>query len=174
MIRRRCRSCSSARYDAHGKFRVNANHKLLDVWLLALCTGCGATIKLTVLERVHVRTVDPATLNRYHDNDPGLAANLLADPGLLHQNGITLDWDGAWALRKTPSRIPDAEVIDTSVHFARRMPIGLTELLSVGLEVSRSQVRRLVADGSLSSTCRLTRNSSGDFTFTLRRRPGEP
>ena len=101
LIRRRCLSCTSERYRAHGKFRVNANHKLLDVWLLALCVGCGQTIKLTVLERVNVRAIDPLTLNRFHDNDVELAAQMLADPGLLRRNGVALDWDDAWALQKT-------------------------------------------------------------------------
>jgi hypothetical protein len=170
LIRRRCLRCPSAQYRAPGKFRVNANHKLLDVWLLALCVGCGETVKLTVLERVHVRTIDPSTLNRFHDNDIGLAAKLLRDPGLLRRNGVTLDWDGAWTLQKTVD-VPEAEVIDISVRFVQRIPIRLTRLLSVGLDVSRSAVHRLVADGNLSSTHRLTGRSSGDFSFTLRRQP---
>lgn len=170
LIRRRCLSCRSAQYRAPGKFRVNANHKLLDVWLLALCVGCGETVKLTVLERVHVRAIDPSALTRFHDNDVTLAATLLADPGLARRNGVSLDWDGAWDLQRTVVDVPDAEVLDTSVRFVQRMPIRLTRLLSVGLDVSRSEVRRLVADGSLSSTRRLTGTSSSDFGFTLRRK----
>jgi hypothetical protein len=172
LIRRRCLRCSSARYRAHGKFRVNANHKLLDVWLLALCVGCGETIKLTVLERVHVRTIDPSALNRFHNNDVELAAKLLADPGLQRRNGVSLDWDGAWTLRKTTVDVAEAEVIDTSVRFVQRIPIRLTRLLSVGLEVSRSEVERLVADGNLSSTRPLNGRSSGDFSFSLHRQAG--
>jgi hypothetical protein len=164
LIRRRCLSCPSARYRAHGKFRVNANHKLLDVWLLALCVGCGETIKLTVLDRVHVRTVDPAALTRFHDNDIGLAAKMLQDPGLLRRNGITLDWDGAWTVTKTA-----AGTIDTSVRFAQPIPIRRTTLLSAGLEVSRSEVRRLIAAGHLTSPQRLTGISSRDFGFSLDR-----
>lgn len=169
LIRRRCLSCPSALYRAHGKFRVNANHKLLDVWLLALCVGCGQTVKLTVLERVHVRTVDPSTLDRFHDNDLGLAAKLLQDPGLQRRNGITLDWDGAWTVQKTTVDVSAAEVIDTSVRFVQRIPVRLTKLLSAGLDVSRSEVQRLIAAGDLSSPYRLTGRSSGDFSFTLRR-----
>jgi hypothetical protein len=169
LIRRRCLSCTSARYRAPGKFRVNANHKLLDVWLLALCAGCGETVKLTVLERVHVRAIDPSTLTRFHDNDLALAAKVLADPGLLRRNRVALDWDGAWTLRKATVGVPEAEMIDTSVRFVERIPIRLTRLLSVGLGVSRSEVRRLAAAGNLSSTHRLTGMSSGDFSFTLRR-----
>ena len=171
VIRRRCLRCPSERYRTHGKFRVNANHKLLDVWLLALCAGCGETIKLTVRERVHVRAVEPATLARFHANDPDLAAELLPDPGLLRRNGVALDWDDAWTLRKATVDCPRAELIDTTVRFVRPIPVGRTALLSAGLGVSRSGVRRLVADGDLSSAHRLTGRSPGDFRFTLRRRP---
>jgi hypothetical protein len=150
-------------------FRVNANHKLLDVWLLALCAGCGETVKLTVLERVHIRAVDPAALSRFHDNDLHLAANLLTDPALLRRNRVTLDWKDAWTLRRTIVDVPEAAMIDTSVRFVRRIPIRLTRLLSAGLEVSGAEVRRLLADGSLTSEHPLTGKSSGDFTFTLRR-----
>jgi hypothetical protein len=169
LIRRRCLSCPSAHYRAHGKFRVNANHKLLDVWLLALCVGCGETIKLTVLERTHVRAIDPSTLTRFHDNDLDLAATLLQDPGLHRRNGVTVDWDGAWTLQKATVDLSEAKVIDTSVHFVQRIPLRLTSLLSIGLGVSRSEVRRLVADGTLTSTHRLTGKSSSDFSFTFHR-----
>jgi hypothetical protein len=169
LIRRRCLSCRSAQYRPNGKFRINANHKILDVWLLALCTGCGETIKLTVLERVNVRAINPTTLNRFHDNDSELAGTLLEDPGLLRRNAITLDWDSAWTLQKTTVCVADAEVIDTSVHFAQRIPIRLPRLLSVGLEVSRSEVQRLIVSGGLTSTHRLTGKRSDDFSFTFRR-----
>jgi len=155
-------------YRTHGKFRVNANHKLLDVWLLALCAGCGATTKLTVLERVHVRAVDPPTLDRFHDNDAELAAELLTDPRLPHRNSVALDWGGAWTLRRSAVAEP-AEVADTAVRFIRPIPIRVTSLLSAGLEVSRSEVRRLIAEGRLTSSRRLTGTTSGDFAFTLRR-----
>jgi hypothetical protein len=169
LIRRRCLSCTSEQYRAHGKFRVNANHKLLDVWLLALCVGCGETVKLTVLERVNVRAIEPTTLNRFHDNDLELAAELLQNPGLLRRNGVTLDWDGAWTLRKSTVDLPEAKAIDITVRFIQQIPIRLTRLLAAGLDVSRSEVQRLIDDGNLSSARRLTGKSSSDFTFTLRR-----
>jgi hypothetical protein len=80
IVLRRCHRCASGRFRANGKFRVNANHKLLDAWLLALCTEYGDTTKLTVLERMNVCSVRPELLHMLHDNDPGLAAQLLQDP----------------------------------------------------------------------------------------------
>jgi hypothetical protein len=88
LVLRRCHVCGAERFRPNGKFRVNAHHKLLDAWLLALCTACGDTVKLTVLERVNVRSVRPELLDRLHGNDPGLAAELLQDPVLRRRNRI--------------------------------------------------------------------------------------
>ena len=63
----------------------------------------------------------------------------------------------------------EAEAIDVSVRFGRRIPIRLTKLLSAGLAMSRSEVQRLTTDGRLISKHRLTGKSSTDFGFTLRR-----
>ncbi|MFJ9939511.1 DUF1062 domain-containing protein [Streptomyces erythrochromogenes] len=169
LVLRRCHTCASERFRANGKFRVNAHHKLLDAWLLVLCTACGDTAKLTVLERVHVRSVRPELLDGLHDNDPGLAAELLQDPVVRRRNRIALDWDGAWRLDTGGSDHLDREVIDVSVRFAARIPVRPVRLISEGCGLSRAEVERLITDGKLVSAVRLSGRLSGDFTFTLKR-----
>ncbi|WP_434587334.1 DUF1062 domain-containing protein [Streptomyces sp. A5-4] len=168
LVLRRCHTCASERFRANGKFRVNANHKLLDAWLLVLCTTCGDTAKLTVLERMHVRSVRPELLDRLHDNDPGLAAELLQDPGVRRRNRIALDWDNAWRLDTGGSDHLDREVIDISVRFAARIPVRPVRLIAEGCGLSRAEVERLVTEGKLVSAIRLSGKLSDDFTFTLK------
>ena len=169
LVRRRCHVCAAERFRPNGKFRVNANHKLIDAWLLVLCTECGETVKLTVLERVNVRSVRPELLNRLHANDPGLAAELLQDPVLQRRNRIALDWEGAWRLDTGGSDHLDREVIDISVRFAARIPIRPVRLIAQGCGLSRAEVERLIVEGKLVSAVRLSSRLSGDFTFTLKR-----
>ncbi|NEA53203.1 DUF1062 domain-containing protein [Streptomyces sp. SID13666] len=169
LVLRRCHSCASECFRANGKFRVNAHHKLIDVWLLVLCTACGETAKLTVLERVNVRSVRPELLDRLHDNDPGLAAELLQDPVVRRRNRIALDWDNAWRLDTGGSDHLDQEVIDISVRFAARIPVRPVRLIAEGCGLSRAEVERLIMEGSLVSAVRLSGKLSGDFTFTLKR-----
>ncbi|MEU3612778.1 DUF1062 domain-containing protein [Streptomyces sp. NPDC006872] len=178
LVLRRCHTCASDRFRANGKFRVNANHKLLDAWLLVLCTGCGETAKLTVLERMQVRSVRPELLDRLHDNDPALAAELLQDPVVRRRNRIALDWDDAWRLDTGGSDHPDrevsevidaSEVIDVSVRFAARIPVRPVRLIAEGCGLSRAEVERLLTEGSLVSAVRLSGKLSDDFTFTLKR-----
>lgn len=169
LVLRRCHGCGSERFRANGKFRVNAHHKLLDVWLLVLCAACGETAKLTVLERTHVRSVPPELLDRLHGNDPDLAAELLQDPVVQRRNRIALDWAGAWRLDTGGSDHLDREVIDISVVFAARIPVRPVRLIAEGCGLSRGEVERLITEGSLVSAIRLGGKLSGDFTFTLKR-----
>jgi hypothetical protein len=169
LVLRRCHTCAAERFRASGKFRINANHKLLDVWLLALCTGCGETAKLTILERTNVRAIRPELLDRLHDNDPGLAAELLQDPVVQRRNRIALDWDNAWRLDTGGPDHLDREAIEVSVRFAARIPLRPVRLIAEGFDLSRAEVDRLVAEGKLVSAVRLTGKLSGDFTFTFKR-----
>jgi hypothetical protein len=169
LILRRCHGCASERFRASGKFRVNANHKLIDAWLLALCTACGETAKLTVLERMTVRAVRPELLDRLHDNDPSLVAELLQDAVVRHRNRIALDWDNAWRLDTDGSDHLDQEAIDVSVRFAAQIPVRPVRLIAEGFGLSRAEVERLITEGKLVSTVRLSGKLSGDFTFTLKR-----
>ncbi|MGW1748928.1 DUF1062 domain-containing protein [Streptomyces sp. NPDC002092] len=168
-VLRRCHACASERFRANGKFRVNAHHKLLDAWLLVLCTGCGDTAKLTVLDRTNVRSIRPELLDRMYANDPDLAAELLQDPALQRPNRTALDWDGAWRLDTRGTDHLDREVIDVSVRFAARIPVRPVRLIADGCGLSRAEVAHLITDGKLVSAVRLSGKLSGDFTFTLKR-----
>ncbi|WP_171990868.1 DUF1062 domain-containing protein [Streptomyces sp. JHA26] len=169
LVLRRCHACASERFRADGKFRVNAHHKLLDVWLLVLCTSCGETAKLTVLERTNVRSIRPELLDRLHANDSGLAAELLQDPVVRRRNRLALDWENAWRLVTGGPEHPDREMIDVSVRFAARIPVRPVRVIAEGCGLSRGEVERLIAEGKIVSAVRLSGKLSGDFTFTLKR-----
>ncbi|MFJ1866027.1 DUF1062 domain-containing protein [Streptomyces sp. NPDC088097] len=177
IVLRRCHRCASGRFRANGRFRVNASHKLLDVWLLALCLGCGDTTKLTVLERMNVRAVPAGLLELLHGNDPGLAAELLQDPGVRRRNRVALDWDDAWRLDRgapeQPQQPPqphprEGEAVEVSVRFAARVPVRPVRLIAEGFGLPRAEVERLLAEGKLVSTVRLSGKLSGDFSFTFK------
>ena len=169
LVVRRCHSCASERFRASGKFRVNANHKLLDAWLLVLCNACGETAKLTVFERTTVRAVPADWLDRLHHNDPGLVFELLQDPVVQRRNRIALDWDNAWRLDTGGSQHLDRDASDVSVRFAARIPVRPIRLIAEGYGLSRAEVERLMTEGQLVSAVKLTGKLSGDFAFTLKR-----
>jgi len=159
----RCVDCRSrAATTGEGRFRVNTNGKLLDVWLLVRCVSCDRTSKLTVHERAPVRSFDPAELHGYMVNDPELVASRLLDPLLARRNRVTLDWTGAWRL-DTPSAWPDeARPVQVEVVFEDPVPVRPEQLIAQGLGLSRHEVlRRIKCD------IPLRRPTSAGFTFTV-------
>ncbi|NUT34482.1 MAG: DUF1062 domain-containing protein [Hamadaea sp.] len=169
LVLRRCHTCAAESFRPSGKFRVNANHKLLDAWLLVLCRGCGETVKLTIFERAHVRSVRPQLLDKLHANDVGLVAELLQDPIVQRRNRIALDWEDAWRLDTGGSGHLDHEVVDVEVRFGARIPVRPVRLIAREFRLTRGEVERLIAEGKLVSAFRLSSRLSGDFTFTLKR-----
>jgi hypothetical protein len=155
-----CRSESAT--TGEGRFRVNANGKLLDVWLLVRCVSCDRTSKLTVHERAPVRSFDPAELHGYRVNDPELVASRLLDPLLARRNRFTLDWTGAWRL-DTPSAWLDEEwPVQVEVVFEDPVPVRPERLIAQGIGLSRNEVlRRIKCD------IPLRRPTSAGFTFTV-------
>lgn len=159
----RCLDCRSESATAgEGRFRVNANGKLLDVWLLVRCVSCDRTTKLTVHERVPVRSFDPVRLDGYHASDKKLVAAALLDPLLARRNGFTLDWAGAWRL-DVPSAWPgEAWPVTVDVVFEDPVPVRPERLIAQGLGLSRNEVLRRVKCG-----IQLRRPVSTGFTFTV-------
>lgn len=159
----RCPGCGSeTATTGEGRFRVNANGRLLDVWLLVRCVTCDRTIKLTVHERLPVGSLAAADLDGYRANDPGLVASRLLDPLLARRNRFTLDWTGAWRLHTPPERPDRAWPVQVRVAFDDPVPVRPERLIAHGLGLSRNEVRRRIK-----SETPLRRPTSTGFTFTV-------
>jgi hypothetical protein len=159
----RCAGCrSESATTGEGRFRINANGKLLDVWLLVRCVSCDRTGKLTVHERAPARSFDPAEIHGYRVNDPELVASRLLDPLLARRNRFTLDWTGAWRLDAPSAWLDEAGPVRVEVVFEDPVPVRPDRLIAEGLGLSRNQVpRRVKCD------IPLRRPTSAGFGFTV-------
>ena len=154
-----CRSQSAS--TGAGRFRVNANGKLLDVWLLVRCVSCDRTRKLTVHERAPAGSFAPDELDGYHTSDPELVASTLLDPRLARRNHFTLDWEGAWRLDIPPGWPGRPWPVMVQVIFEDPVPVRPERLIAQGLGLSRAEaLRRIKCDIPLG------RPASSGFTFT--------
>ena len=167
LLRRLCPDCTTDVSAATGKFRVNANGKLLDVWLLTRCLRCGHTARVKVHHRTHVRSFDPVKLRGYQDNDLDLVAEVLLDPLIARHSHYLVDWTDAWELA-APEVQPHVNWrIAVRVEFADPVPVRPVQLIAKGLELSRSRVERLIADQRITSAAKLNRKTSLSFEFTV-------
>jgi hypothetical protein len=176
MVVRPCPDCSGTRHRPSGKFRVNASGKLLDVWLLLQCAVCDRTSKVPVHERIHVSSLAPARLVAYEANDPATVRELAMSASLAAKNGYRLDWTGTWALETDApfSALHGPTALKVLISFELPAPVRIERLLMLGLGVSRSEVRRMVADGRIDMPLAPGTKTHQDVELTIHRidRPG--
>jgi hypothetical protein len=172
-----CLSCRSTRHRLTGKFRVNANGKLLDVWLLIRCEQCQRTSKIPVHERTPVQALGRERLQRFERNDPALVRDLVLDERLARRTACQLDWNGTWTLETDlPFYVigrADPAPITVIVRFELPAPVRVEKLLMTGFGLSRSAVRALVESGfiRLPVLLALDAKARDDFTFVVAATP---
>jgi len=166
---RPCPDCSGTRHRPSGKIRVNANGKLLDVWLLLSCAACDRTSKVPVHERVHVSSLEPARLVAYEANDPAVVRGLAMSASLAAKNRYRLDWTGTWELEtRTPLyALDDPTPLKVLVGFELPAPVRVERLLMLGLGLSRTEIRRMVGDGRIRLPLALDAKAHQDFELTI-------
>lgn len=78
------------RFVSAGKFRVNANGRRLDIWLIYRCEKCGRTLNVPIYERVLPEKLDPELYQRFLDNDQQVAEDIASDRGFFKGLGYEL------------------------------------------------------------------------------------
>lgn len=87
-ILRRCGGCGKKMaFVCSGKFRVNANGRRLDVWLIYRCEKCGRTLNVPIYERVPPEKLSPEIYEGFLENDRELAMEYAGDRGFLKGRG---------------------------------------------------------------------------------------
>jgi hypothetical protein len=158
-ILRHCARCRATRpFASSGKFRVNAQKKLIDVWLIYRCGTCDQTWNFAVHERVGVNALSPDDLNAFMQNDAILAARHAGDLAALARQGATVAAMLAPTLEPTLERrlasIPAGaiEAIEITISAPVLGALRLDRVLALGLALQRSDIQRLAEDRALALT----------------------
>ncbi len=166
-----CVTCRSTRHHPTGKFRVNANGKLLDVWMLINCELCDRTSKIPIHERIHVRALPNERLVMFEKNDPAMVRRLAMDTSLATRAGYRLDWSGTWELETDMPfyelEHADPAPLEVVVGFELPAPIRVEKLLMAGFGLSRSAARGMVDSGVIRLPIAIDARAREDFTFLV-------
>jgi hypothetical protein len=164
-----CVSCRSTRHHPTGKFRVNANGKLLDVWMLICCELCGRTSKIPVHERIHVQALPGERRLMFENNDRGMVRHVAMDAALAGKAAYQLDWSGTWEL-ETDMPFYELEreepaALEIVIRFELPAPIRVEKLLTTGFRLSRSAARGMVDTGRIRLPLAIDAKAREDFTL---------
>ncbi len=147
-----CSHCGDSRpFESSTKFRLNANGKRLDAWLIYHCTACSQTWNRPLLERRPAAAVDPQLLAALQQNDPHLARHLAFDIEDLRRRSARIEVFAEALVRRETLCICGTEPRRLEIDFAVATPLRLRldRLLAAELGVTRSRLHRLQNSGRL-------------------------
>lgn len=163
-VLRRCPKCGcKTEFYNSGKFRVNANGRLLDVWLIYRCEKCDTSWNLAVYERLEAERIEEKEYLGFLNNDEKLAAEYGSRRELFSRNKAEM------VTRAGEYKVYEADTShlcerqdwnEFEIRLADGLKIRLDSLIAKQMGVSRSQVKRLCSQGMI--RCSDGRMEAGD------------
>jgi hypothetical protein len=144
VVMRNCSHCGGrSEFVCSSKFRVNAQQKHIDVWLIYNCNKCGCSWNMTILSRVSPVDIGRELYDEFLDNSAGLATRYAFDADLLRRNGVRICCDDVtYDIEGDSISLEHLNNEDITVHIKSpyQMPLRLDKLLREKLGVSRSRL----------------------------------
>lgn len=93
LLIKKCSHCDSDRFYCSGKFRMNAQKKNIDVWLIYRCVKCDNTCNMTLLSRTKPDLIDKKLFHSFSMNDSEVAWQYAFSAEVASRNNLQLDYD---------------------------------------------------------------------------------
>lgn len=90
-LKRKCNRCNCTRFYCSNKFRINAQKKNIDVWLIYRCLECDSTYNLSILSRTKPELIDKDLFEKFSRNDEEVAWKYAFSMETMQRNNI--EWD---------------------------------------------------------------------------------
>lgn len=128
---RYCKKCGvKTEHISSGLFRVNAQQKSLDIWLIYRCAHCKTTWNLTIYSRINPKRISQDLLDKFTANNSELARQYAMDTDLLKKNG---------AETETPSY----SILGNDVDLMREVRVKIVSKYPLKIRVSKILRERL-------------------------------
>lgn len=152
LLIKKCSHCDSDRFYCSDKFRMNAQKKNIDVWLIYRCVKCDNTCNLTLLSRSKPDLIDKTLFHSFSMNDKDTAWKYAFSTEMERKNNLRLDY-GSVEYEVIPNTsLEDLlnlsnEVIKIHIKYEFEFDFKLSSLIRRCFSLSANQVKRMFEDG---------------------------
>lgn len=157
LLIKKCSHCDSDRFYCSDKFRMNAQKKNIDVWLIYKCVKCDNTCNLTLLSRSKPDLIDKTLFHSFSMNDKDTAWKYAFSTEMERKNNLRLDY-GSVEYEVIPNTsLEDLlnlsnEVIKIHIKCEFEFDLKLSSLIRRCFSLSANQVKRMFEDGIITIT----------------------
>lgn len=91
-LKRKCNRCNCNRFYCSNKFRMNAQKRNIDVWLIYRCIECDSTYNLTILSRTKPELIKKDLFLKFSENNQALAWEYAFSSEIGRKNSVEFDY----------------------------------------------------------------------------------
>lgn len=144
-ILRRCPKCSKIMpFASTDKFRVNAQQKNLDVWLIYACTHCSSTLNMELYARIAPVQLPAELYEQFLSNNQETAIRYAFDQTMLLKNNAVVDYQTvAYEVIGEPFDPTANGNITIEINCHCSFGLRLNQLLGRMLGLSRRELRAM-------------------------------
>ena len=152
LLIKKCSHCDSDRFYCSDKFRMNAQKKNIDVWLIYRCVKCDNTCNLTLLSRSKPDLIDKTLFHSFSMNDKDAAWKYSFSTEMERKNNLRLDYGSVEYEVGPDTSLEDLlnlsnEVIKIHIKCEFEFDLKLSSLIRRCFSLSANQVKRMFEDG---------------------------
>jgi hypothetical protein len=145
-----CKKCGKkTEHLCSGLFRINAQRKYLDIWLIYKCSDCDSTWNMTIYSRINPKSITSEILDGFHSNNGELAERYAMDTELIRKNGAEVG-------------LPKYEILGANINFNTPIELHIkcsspsrlkvSSLLREKMNLSQNAFEQMITSGSIRST----------------------
>ena len=147
-----CARCGAVKpFQSSDKFRLNAQGKRLDAWLIYRCRDCGATWNRRLFIRRPIAEIDPVLLQALQRNDEEVAKRFAFDALQLRCQASNPTGAPAVRIQKTvlTGETQPWQSVKIRMIVPAKLSLRLDRLLASELHRSRGQIQEMAKAGIL-------------------------
>jgi hypothetical protein len=150
LLKRKCNQCNSDRYYCSENFRMNAQKKNIDIWLIYRCVKCDNTFNMTILSRTTPEFINKNMFNKFAENNTGLAWQYAFSHETSRKNKVELDFGSVeYNIQHNDISIEDILNFDSEiVTFMIKCPfdfnLKLSSVIRICLKLSANKLNKLI------------------------------
>jgi hypothetical protein len=148
-IKRNCSKCkTNTEFYCSEKFRVNANQKIVDIWLIYNCIHCEGTWNYPILSRVNINKIDSMLIQKFMNNDKETIWYYAFQINRLRKLCNDVNTDIRYELIKEKL---DSLSNEVTIRLSYKYDFGLRidKLIAEIFGISRSKVTKLSQNGTI-------------------------
>ncbi|MGE8433336.1 DUF1062 domain-containing protein [Chryseobacterium joostei] len=155
LLKKKCSHCDSERFHCSDKFRLNAQKKNIDIWLIYRCVKCNNRYNMTLFSKIRTESISKELFNKLSENDAGLAWEYAFSHEMRRRNNAEVDLDSVeYEIRYDEISVEelmhtDNEMITFKINCPFDFNLKMSTVIRSCLQISSSKLNQLIESESI-------------------------